>query len=283
MYQLIRFIQRNFHWFLFVAFEAVAFVMLFSRGYQSSLWVSSANSVAGVVYDMQSAMNKYLALVENNKDLTMRNIYLEHRVNTLTEELERQGYDSLAITKLKNDSVRNLIPAAVVGNSVNQIDNFITIDKGTADGVKKDMGVISGKGVVGIVYLAGTHYSVVIPVLSSKSNISCMVERRGYFGYLHWGGGATNIAYVDDVPRHAHLKIGDRIVTSGYSSVFPPGIAVGKVMRIMDSKDGISYRLKVKLYTDFGNLRDVCVIDNTQMEEKIDVLRQAQDSIQLVK
>lgn len=213
----------------------------------------------------------------------MRNIYLEHSVQKLTEELEQRGYDSLAIAKMRNDSLRNLIPAVVVANSINQTDNFITIDKGTADGVKKDMGVISGRGVVGIIYLADTHYSVVIPVLSSKSNISCMVEKRGYFGYLHWNGGATNIAYVDDVPRHAHLKTGDRVVTSGYSSVFPPGIAVGKVMKIMDSKDGISYRLQVKLYTDFGNLRDVCVIDNSQMVEKIDVLRQAQDSIQLVK
>ena len=165
------------------------------------------------------------------------------------------------------------IPAKVVSNSVHLRDNFITIDKGTKDGVRRDMGVICGSGVVGIVYLCSSHYSVVIPVLNSKSNISCKIQRHGYFGYLHWTGGATDIAYVDDIPRHAHFRIGDHVVTSGYSSVFPPGILVGKIQHVYNSKDALSYRLQVKLSTDFGNLRDVFVIDDENREEQLELLR----------
>jgi len=145
--------------------------------------------------------------------------------------------------------------------------------------VKTDMGVVCGTGVVGIVYLVSKHYSVVIPVLNSESNISCAIQGRGYFGYLRWNGGSSELAYVDDVPRHARLKLYEKVVTSGYSSVFPPGILVGKIMHVYNSTDGLSYRLQVKLSTDFGRLRDVCVIDDTEMNERLQVLQAAQDSI----
>jgi rod shape-determining protein MreC len=160
-------------------------------------------------------------------------------------------------------------------------DNLLTIDKGTADGVDKDMGVVSGNGVVGIVYKAGPHYSVVIPVLNSQSSISCMIERRRYFGYLHWTGGASNMAFVDDVPRHARFKLYERIVTSGYSTVFPEGIPVGKIIHVYNSPDGVSYRIQVHLYTDFSTLRDVMVIDNEKVTEQVELLRHATDTLAL--
>ena len=172
-----------------------------------------------------------------------------------------------------------LIPAKVVSNSLNKRDNFITLDKGSADGIKKDMGVVCGTGVVGIVYLTSLHYSVVIPVLNSQSNISVSIRGRGYFGYLHWSGGGSGIAYVDDVPLHAHFKLHDQIVTSGYSSVFPPGILAGTILHVYNSSDGLSYRLMIRLSTDFGNLRDVCVIDDAVMQQRLQVIHAAQDSI----
>lgn len=162
---------------------------------------------------------------------------------------------------------------------VNRYDNLITIDKGSADGVKRDMGVVCGMGVVGIVYLVSEHYSIVIPALNSHSNISCTIQRRGYFGYLRWRGGTSQLAYLEDVPRHAHFKLGDNVVTSGYSSVFPPGVMVGKVLHVFNSADGLSYRVQVKLSTDFARLRDVCLVDDSALQERIDLMRAAQDSI----
>ena len=97
--------------------------------------------------------------------------------------------------------------------------------------------------------------------------------------YLHWDGGAADMAYVDDIPRHAQLRKYDQIVTSGFSSVFPPGISVGKVVAASNSANGLSYRLHVKLSTDFGKLRDVCVIDDSKMNERLKLIRLAEDSI----
>lgn len=172
-----------------------------------------------------------------------------------------------------------LIPAKVVSNTVDKHDNFLTIDKGRADGVRDGMGVVSGTGVVGIVYLVSEHYAVVIPILSSKSSISCSLQGRGYFGYLHWTGGDTRKAWLDDVPRHAAFRLYDKVVTNGYSSVFPAGILVGKVLHVYNSPDGIAYRIQVELSTDFAKLRDVCVIDNQMLEERLQIMRAAKDSI----
>ena len=131
----------------------------------------------------------------------------------------------------------------------------------------------------GIVYLVAEHYSVLIPVLNTKSNISCTIKNRGYFGYLRWKGGPSEYAYMEDVPRHAHFMLGDYVVTSGYSAVFPPGVLVGKVLHVFNSADGLSYRVQLKLSTDFAKLRDVCVIDDAPMRERLELMRAAQDSI----
>ena len=281
MRNLIEFLSRYNHWFLFVLLEVASLVLLFRfNNYHGSVWFTSANAVSGKVLEAHSEMESYMNLAEVNEGLTQRNVYLEHRLAQLEERLAvKMSTDSLA-GKLQNDSVHyRLIPAKIVNNSIDKIENFITLDKGSADGVKKDMGVVSGTGVVGIVYLVSKHYSVVISVLNAKSNISCAIADRGYFGYLHWTGGASDIAYVDDIPRHAHFKKGDNIVTSGYSSVFPAGIAVGKISKVYNSPDGLSYRLQVKLSTDFSTLRDVCVIDDNDMLERLEMIRAAQDSI----
>lgn len=280
MHNLLDFIKSHYHWFVFLILEVISMVLLVNyNSYQGSVWVSTANTMAGVVYDGEAKVQSFFSLTKIHDQLSRRNLYLEQQVKNLSEQLEHGGMDSAALAPLKSPVPYKLISAKVVSNSVSKKDNLITIDKGEADGVHKDMGVVSGCGVVGIVYLAGEHYSVVIPVLSSQSSISCKIERRGYFGYLHWEGGKSNMAYVDDIPRHAHFKLYERVVTSGYSSVFPEGVAVGKIIHVLNSSDGVSYRLQVQLYTDFAKLRDVYVVDNSIMQEQLNVLRAAQDSL----
>ena len=129
------------------------------------------------------------------------------------------------------------------------------------------MGVVCGTGVVGIIYLTAPHYSIVIPVLNSKSNISCRLRKSGYFGYLNWDGGNPLYAWMNDVPRYAKINTGDVIETSGFSSVFPEGLFIGKVNQVRNSKDGLSYRIKVHLGTDFARLRDVSVIISPDQNE----------------
>ena len=262
----------------------ISMVLLFQyNSYQSSVWFSSANEVAGKVYEANSWVETFFSLRQVNKELTQRNLELEQQMVAMQELLTRAKHDSTDVARTQKQALEGfkLYPARVVSNSLDKKDNFITIDKGWADGVKKDMGVACGSGVVGVVYLVSRNYSVVIPILNSHSNISCMIKGRGYFGYLHWNGGDPGIAYVDDVPRHARFKLGMNVVTSGYSSIFPPGVLVGKILHVFNSPNGLSYRLQVKLATDFGRLRDVCVIDNAGMEERLEMMRAVQDSLKV--
>lgn len=284
MHNLTEFLAKHNHWFVFLVLEVVSMVLLFRyNSYQGSVWFSSANAVTGKVYEWDSAVESFFSLSGVNSQLTQRNAFLEQQVRMLDDSIARlTRSQEAAVTRLSSmvpfQGCR-LIPAKVVANMVNRYDNLITIDKGSADGVKRDMGVVCGMGVVGIVYLVSEHYSIVIPALNSHSNISCTIQRRGYFGYLRWRGGSSQLAYLEDVPRHAHFKLGDNVVTSGYSSVFPPGVMVGKVLHVFNSADGLSYRVQVKLSTDFSRLRDVCLVDDSALQERIDLMRAAQDSI----
>ncbi|MCI5710537.1 MAG: rod shape-determining protein MreC [Prevotella sp.] len=282
MHNLVEFLAKYNHWFLFIVLEVISMVLLFQfNNYQGSVWFTSANAVAGKVYEADAQVKSYFNLSTVNAELTQRNLQLEQQVKFLEESLLDKTADSLTMAnrQMQYLSQFGLVPAKVISNSLDKTDNLITIDKGSADGIHKDMGVACGNGVVGVVYLVSEHYSIVIPVLNSQSNISCTIQKRGYFGYLRWKGGSSDIAYVEDIPRHAHFRKHDKVVTSGYSSIFPPGIMVGEIQQVYNSKDGLSYRLKVKLSVDFGKLRDVCVINDKAMEERIELLRAAQDSI----
>lgn len=283
MRNLLEFLAKYNHWFVFLILEVVSMVLLFQyNSYQGSAWFSSANAVTGKLYEWDANVETFFSLTKVNQELTQRNAYLEQEVQKLSDSLVSVTKDSSIYHRDQFALLRNyrLIPAKVVANSVDKPGNLMTIDKGSADGIHKDMGVISGTGVVGIVYLVAEHYAIVIPVLNTKSNISCMIQNRGYFGYLRWKGGVSDLAYLEEVPRHAHFKLGDYVVTSGYSAVFPPGVRVGRILHVFNSADGLSYRVQLRLSTDFARLRDVCVIDDAAMKERLEVMRAAQDSIE---
>ena len=282
MRNLLEFLAKYNHWFVFLILEVVSMVLLFQyNSYQGSAWFSSANAVTGKLYEWDANVETFFSLTKVNQELTQRNAYLEQEVQKLSDSLVSVTKDSSIYHRDQFALLRNyrLIPAKVVANSIDKPGNLMTIDKGSADGIHKDMGVISGTGVVGIVYLVAEHYAIVIPVLNTKSNISCMIQNRGYFGYLRWKGGVSDLAYLEEVPRHAHFKLGDYVVTSGYSAVFPSGVRVGRILHVFNSADGLSYRVQLRLSTDFARLRDVCVIDDTAMKERLEIMRAAEDSI----
>ena len=282
MRNLLNFLAKYNHWLLFALLETLSFVMLFQfNSYQGSVWFTSANWVAGKIYEIDSSIEAFFSLTKINQNLTQKNFYLERQVNQLARLYGEATGDSTVLDRLALGNLEQykLVPAKVVSNSVNRPDNLITIDKGRADGIGVDMGVTSGNGVVGVVYLVSEHYSIVMPLLNVNSRISCSIRKRGYFGYSKWNGGDASFASVEDIPRHAHFKRGDWVETSGYSSIFPPGIIVGKIVEVYNSSDGLSYRLKVHLSTDFGNLRDVCVITDKSFAERQQLLESARDSL----
>lgn len=284
MRNLIEFLARYNHWIVFTLLEVISLMLLFQyNSYQGSVWFTSANTVAGMILKWDAAVENFFSLTQVNQQLTQRNIYLESQLKKLNETLADKTKDTTWIERSSMDLLKGykLIPAKVISNSINKQDNLITIDKGEADGVHKDMGVVSGTGVVGIVYMTSAHYAVIIPIINSQSSLSCTIRGRGYLGYLQWKGGDSQQAYMEDVPRHARFKLFDWVETSGYSAVFPPGMTVGRIRHVYNSPDGLSYRLKIILSTDFSNLRNVCVIDNRPAQERLQVLRAAQDSLKI--
>lgn len=270
MRKLLDFLSKYNYWLVFILLEAISLCALFRfNGYQGSVWFTSANTVSGKVMEWQSNILAYLALGDNNRALTERNVVLEHRIAELEHQLKKLDTEH-SYTEQRTDSLLRsyqLLPATVINNSVLLQDNYITINRGEADGVRPEMGVVCGTGVVGIIYLTAPHYSIVIPVLNSKSNISCRLRKSGYFGYLNWDGGNPLYAWMNDIPRYAKINTGDVIETSGFSSVFPEGLFIGKVNQVRNSKDGLSYRIKVHLGTDFARLRDVSVIISPDQNE----------------
>ena len=282
MRNLLAFLAKYNHWFVFILLEVICFVLLFRfNNFQGSVYFSSANAVAGKVYEYNSSVTTFFNMSQSNKKLSERNLILEQQVRALTQYIATHHGDSLAMEQCQKQALAGfkLIPAKVIQSTINREDNLITIDKGKADGIHEDMGVACGTGVVGVVYMASDHYSIVLPVINVNSNISVMIRKRGYFGFLHWKGTPSDIAYVDDVPRHARFALGDYVVTNGYSSIFPPGIMVGKILHVFNSSDGLSYRVQLRLSTDFGKLLHVCVIDNSALKDKALLLKAAQDSL----
>jgi rod shape-determining protein MreC len=263
------------HWAIFLLLEVLSGLLLFKyNSYQGSIWFTQANTAAAYVHEWEAKAFAYLRLPAENAELVQRNILLQHETDSLRHLLAEALKDSSATEKKQNTLLQDikLIPAHIVDNSVRNRDNLLVINAGSNAGVEPEMGVVSGTGVVGIVSAVTPHYSLVISILNSHSSISCRLRRTDYFGYLKWKGGNTLRAYMEDVPRHAHIKVGDIVETSGFSNVFPAGIFLGKVAKIKNSSDGLAYELEILLGTDMSNLRHVNVISNLNKKE-LDSLR----------
>ena len=274
MRNLLNFFLKYNYWFLFIFLEVISFVLLFRfNNYQGSAFFTSSNQVAGMVYESANKVTGYFHLKTINDGLVQKNVELELQVERLRSVLMDLTADSTEIERMKSNALLgyDIYRANVINNSLTHADNYITLNKGENDGIRREMGVISGSGVVGIVYQTSPNYSVVIPILNSKSSISCKIKRSDYFGFLKWDGGSSQYATVKDMPRHSLFTLGDTIVTSGHSAVFPGGIPVGTVEDMSDSHDGLSYLLKVKLFTDFGRLSDVRVIAKKAQEERLEL------------
>ena len=271
MRNLLNFLIKYNYWFLFLLLEVASFILLFRfNHYRQSVYFTSANGVAGKVYEISGGITSYFHLKTANEDLLDRNMWLEQRLLFLENVLKEKGLDSARLYSMERlaPTEYQIFKANVIKNSLNKADNYITLDRGTTEGIRPEMGVVDANGVVGIVYKTSPHYSLVIPLLNSKSSISCKIVGSDYFGYLKWEGGNSRFAYLKDLPRHAEFNLGDTVVTSGYSTVFPEGVMVGTVDDMSDSHDGLSYLLKIKLATDFGKVSNVRVISRNGQDEQ---------------
>jgi len=232
-----------------------------SHSYHNSIFLSSANAVSGNAYAIKSDFTRYFGLEEENKKLVEENIRLRMMLENLTENPDEVSIDTTVIPE--NYS---FISARAIKNDYSKSKNYITINKGSSDGIVPDRGVISPKGIIGIISNTSKNFATIQSILNTRSQINAKLKKSEHFGSLIWDTKDPNLVQLIQIPRLAPVVVGDTIVTGGKSTIFPKGILIGKVEKYTLGEDD-SYTLDVRLFNDMTSLRNLYIIENLQAEE----------------
>ena len=249
---------RTFILFLFLLFLSLLLTVR-SHSYHRSKFFNSANWISGVVYTSRDNFTSYFKLREENSLLLEENNRLRHLLfnrtlsDTIILDSAEVGYE--------------VLPARIIKNSYAHSENYLTINKGLADGISQDMGVITSTGILGIVEHSTKNYSAVQSVLNTKSNINAKIQNTNHFGSLTWNTDRFDVVQLEDIPRLVSLTEGDTIVTGAMSSIFPEGIPIGVVTDFKLETSASFYTINVALFNDMTNLSTAYVITNLSKPE----------------
>jgi len=267
MRSLFRFLARNYFLMMFLALEVICLSLMVSfNNYQRVTFLNSSNSLFGEVYERFSTMDDYFSLGRTNARLSAENASLRKQLYARIANQEKYPIN-------RPDTVEApayiFTSARVISNSANKQFNYITLNKGSRQGIKPDMGIINDQGVVGVITNVSPNYSTGLSILNKRLSIPAKISKINYFGALVWDGEHYNTADLKEIPFHIMVNVGDTIVTSGYSNVFPEGIMIGTITKF-DVESGTNfYHIKVELSTNFKTLKYVEVVQNTKRAELI--------------
>ncbi|MCK6616026.1 MAG: rod shape-determining protein MreC [Cyclobacteriaceae bacterium] len=265
MERIFLFIYQYRAFFTFLVLELVAvWLFLQNNQYQGARFFNSANGVVAAINGFSKNMADYFSLRQTNQALAEENAMLRYELekrNRQLENIKSVTADSAIIRQY------NFVSAKVVNNSVSRFTNFLTINKGSDDGLEPGMAVISQAGVVGKIKATSRHYSVVTSVLNVDVMISGVLKRTGHFGTVQWDGSNPDYIHLKYIPRHVKPVKGDTVITSGYSGVFPEGILIGTVSDVQLSQEAPFNLVIVKLAQDFRRLAWVTVVRNRLLPE----------------
>lgn len=274
MRALIRFFVTYRILILFLFLESLSlFLVVKHNQFQRNSFLNSSSAMAGNIYAASNSVSEYFGLGKVNQSLAGENAALKERLYHLEEELRflkqdssYQGRKEMALQKRYS-----IVTAKVVNASINKYRNYLTLDKGEADGMKIAMGVVNDRGVVGIVSAVSEHFSVVLPILNPLSRISVKLKGENKLGSLVWDGRDSETALLEEMPRYVKAAVGDTVVTSGSSSIFPEGINVGKV-KVVNQTNGDNYYIEVELLADFAQLSyvDAIAFDNIEEQHELE-------------
>ena len=276
MRNIFLFIRRYFNVLLFLILEILSLSMLFTYNrYHEAFFMGIAGDVTGKFYAQYTQVHNYFHLKEENERLARQNLAL---LQALPGNF-KLGADSILVLKdsLPVDSLGHLRKfvwrgAMVINNSIAlAANNYITLDKGANDSIRKDMGVVGPEGVVGTVVNVSQHVCVVMSLLHKQSRVSGMLRKTRDAGPIEWEGGDPSILTMRDVPKSVRVVKGDTVVTSTYSDKFPSGIPIGTILEITSDPASNFYILKLRSATHFGRLQHVYVVENTLRQEQMDL------------
>jgi rod shape-determining protein MreC len=248
----------------FVALEIIAFMLIFNNTYypQTQMY-GLMQRFQNYIYTTFGTLTEYLVIKEDNARLVAENAALHTQLRA-----HRQNADTLkSYTAAIARHLYNYYPAKVVNSSINKQYNYLSINIGENSGIHRNMGVVEGGNVVGFVVNTSAHFATVMPLVNRHVKLSARLKRSGHIGSLTWDGVYYRTALLIEVPQHADIAVGDTVVTSGFSAMFPEGILIGTVVDYHIRK-GSYYEINVRLATDLNQLRYVNVIENTMQIER---------------
>ena len=265
MQQIINFVIRNKTFLLFFLLFSVSLALTIqSHSYHRSKFINSANGLTGGVYGLSNSIDKYFGLEKENAILAEENKRLrEALLNANTSVI------NTTIDTSYSDKTYKVITAQVFKNSYSLTNNYLTINKGRKDSIKQDFGVITSKGIVGIIDNTSANYATVLSILNKKSRINAKVKSTNHKGSLKWDGSSPHYTQLEDISTFAPVKIGDTIETGGESAIFPKGIGIGIVESFEKDMSGDTYTIQVKLFNDMTNIGTVYIIENLDRTEII--------------
>lgn len=260
MNNLIRFLQKYYYVFLFLILEGIAIYFISCNSYyQGSAITNLANNVAGYTFDQCNKISHYFSLASVNEELVKENARLR-------EQIESSYVKYTDRVMIKDDTIYKqqfaFMEAKVISKSINKRNNYFMLNKGRSSGIDKDMSVIAQNGIVGIVTQVTDNFSLVMTVLHQNSKIAVKNKRTQASGTLVWEGGSYEKGKIIDIPSSMPLKVGDTIITSGFSRNFPEGIIVGYIEKFSKDQGSGFYNVDIKYSTDYNKLGFVYVVKN---------------------
>jgi rod shape-determining protein MreC len=263
MQNLLKILLRYSNFLVFILLEVAAFLLIsYNNAYPRSSILSTANNFVAWQNEQVAEIKTYFRLRSVNEELAAENAALRNQICSMDSTINREvtHYESAKVVQMTTDQLRN----------------YLTINRGSVDGIQQGQGIRNAEGVVGIVKTVGYNYSVVLPLINIQTNLSCRFTKNDYIATLQWNGKDCRFAQLADVAAHMVVNPGDTIVTSGLSPVFPEGIPVG-IVESSVLKDGESYhRIRVRLHTNFKRLKYVEVVQNAHQTE----LEQLEDGLE---
>lgn len=266
MRNFVRFLVRHHIFLFFLALQVLCFWLIFSHNsFQRASFINSSNRVVGTLYTWKSQLTEYIELQRVNDELSAENEELRNR---LTESFVNVNEHFVMINDTLRERKFRYKAAQVINGSVNKQLNYLTLDKGSEEGIKPEMGVVNTRGLVGVVQDVSTHFSTVIPIINLKFTASAELKRTGNFGLLRWDGRDYRYAVLNDVPRHADVQLGDTVVTRGSSAIYPRGVPIGYVSDLDAVEGGNFHDIRIRLNNNFNRIRYVYVVDNLLKAEQ---------------
>ncbi len=268
MLSLLEFLSRNRNFIVFVLLEVLCFWLISrSNTYWGATYFNTSNYYVAKVLSVSNSVRDYTNLKEENRYLAEENVKLNQLVTELTQLNTSDAPPSYYADSTYAKRFKYTV-AKAIKSELYHADNYITIDKGTKDGIRPGMGVLSASGIVGRVRSCSENFSVVTSILHSQFMVSTRLIRSNEIGTAQWPGIDTEIIELSDISRYKPVEAGDTAVTSNFNSVFPPDIMVGIVKNVKTRPDQTFYDIDLSLSTDFRNLTYVYVVENSMVKEE---------------